>query len=158
MNMCLSASIFRPTIEYDQHRSSRSMNAQRRADGRHGFHHGGSVDTALHRLTLTPICSLRAESLWSGLLFLQPPCCPIFSSVIYRRLRCYWSPILVRPVMRSPARFGRCYASYLLAAWLLFAGRFAFVVAEGATQCASGQLDWYTSVVGETPCKSISSS
>lgn len=78
--MCLSASKFRPIllpIEYDQHRSSRSMNAQRRADGRHGFHHGGSVDTALHRLPLTPVCSLCAESLWPGLLFLRPPCCPV---------------------------------------------------------------------------------
>ncbi|KAL1950244.1 hypothetical protein VTO73DRAFT_5368 [Trametes versicolor] len=55
--------------------------------------------------------------------------------------------------MRSPAQFGRCYASYFVAAWLLFAGRLVFVAADGATQCASGQLDWYTSVVGETPCK-----
>ncbi len=55
--------------------------------------------------------------------------------------------------MRSLTQLDRCYASYLLAAWLLFAGRFMFVLAENNTQCASGQLDWYTSVVGETPCK-----
>lgn len=76
--MCLSASKFRPILpfEYDQHRSSRSMNAQRRADGRHGFHRCGSIDTALHPSRLTSICSLCA-SLWPGLLFPPPPCYPV---------------------------------------------------------------------------------
>jgi hypothetical protein len=42
-------------------------------------------------------------------------------------------------------------------AWLalLFLYHAGAVLAAGNTTCLSGQLDWYTSAVGETPCKSL---